>query len=70
MKGLLIVCLCLLLMIAVPGLALERPPLHQAVITLCEKSYPEHTITAFDGFGNEEAGQWALILTKEGHMCW
>ena len=66
MKGLLIVCLCLLLMIAVPGLALERPPLHQAVITLCEKSYPEHTITAFDGFGNEEAGQWALILTKEG----
>ncbi|MGI6695821.1 MAG: SH3 domain-containing protein [Christensenellales bacterium] len=68
MKRFVVVCLCLLA-IALGVSALERPPLHPDVIALCKKAYPEYTITASDGFGDDRAGQWALVLTKgEEHV--
>lgn len=68
MKKPLSVCLFLALLTCLlpPAHALERPTLHPDVIALCQKAYPEHSITTSDGFGNEAAGQWALVLTKEG----
>lgn len=61
-------CLLVLcgLVFALGASALERPPLHPAVIHLCKQEYPAHVITVSDGFGDERAGQWALILSKAG----
>ena len=65
-------CLCCLAGIAlllglVPlAAALERPPLHPDVQALCQQQYPGYAITAVDGYGDARAGQWALVLSKEG----
>lgn len=61
-------CLVILgvLTLAPKAVALERPPLPEKVRALCQEHYPEHVITAADGFGDDEAGQWALVLTKGG----
>lgn len=54
------------LALPLPSRAQDRPPLHPAVKDLCKTRYPGHEITAFSGFGNDDAGQWALVLSKEG----
>ncbi|MBR5224938.1 MAG: SH3 domain-containing protein [Clostridia bacterium] len=38
-----------------------------AVIERCERSYPGYAVLAGDGYDDGENGQWALVLTKDGH---
>lgn len=66
MKGRLCLLALCLMAVALSASALERPPLHPTVIALCQEAYPDYAITASDGFGNAEAGQWALVLSKAG----
>ena len=58
--------LALLLCMAGSALALEGVPLPGAVVTLCESAYPDYEIAAFDGWGNDAKGQFALILSRDG----
>ncbi len=44
----------------------ENRPLPKAVQVLCQEHYPEHILTDHSGYGNEQQGQLALVLTKEG----
>jgi len=43
-----------------------KPPLAQAVIDLCHHALPGWRISAYDGWGNERLGQWALALSMDG----
>jgi len=72
MKRAFILCLCLIGLCCVLVLALadegpEEAPLPEAVNALCQERYPGHVITDYSGFGNEQQGRWALVLTKEGN---
>lgn len=69
MKKLCVLLLCIILMVGLlpSGIGEERPPLPQAVMALCQQYYPEHTLSQHSGFGDEQQGQWALVLSKDGN---
>ena len=58
--------LAALLCAASMALGEEEARLPQAVVVLCEQAYPGVKIAAFDGWGDEERGQYALILSQDG----
>ena len=65
MKRFIILLLCLALPIS--GLAgpTEHPELPGAVRKLCHDRYPGYEISSATGFGDDGAGQYALVLSKE-----
>lgn len=54
-----------MMMLCTAALAAEGAKLPQAVQTLCESAHPGYAIAAYHGWGNEDGGQFALIL-KQG----
>ncbi|NLZ89537.1 MAG: hypothetical protein GX916_08565, partial [Clostridiales bacterium] len=49
--------------------AQEQAPLPPAVRALIQETHPQHTVTAFSGYGDDAMGQWALALThNEQHV--
>ena len=63
----LIICACITLLVGLssPACATANPTFPKAVLDLIAEQYPEHTITSKSGFGNEQQGQYALVLNKE-----
>lgn len=58
-------CLILLLSVLTLGaFAQEKTSLPSAVSVLCETVYPGQTISAYSGWGDDKAGQFALILSQ------
>lgn len=71
MKKMICALLCALMMVTGLVMAEEKRPLPQVVKALCQAEYPDHAIAAHHGWGNEDAGQWALVLKKgeENMLC-
>lgn len=67
MMKVLIICACITLLVGLssPACATANPTFPKAVLDLIAEQYPEHTITSKSGFGNEQQGQYALVLNKE-----
>ncbi len=61
--------LLFVLMLALPcvfACAEIKEKLPQAVLNLCAAVHPGYEIAVHDGWGNEQSGQFALILSKDG----
>lgn len=48
------------------GDAGARPAPPEAVARLCRAKYPEHAVASASGWGGDQAGQWALALSRQG----
>jgi len=44
-----------------------QPTLPDAVIALCDTAWPGYRIARLSGFGDAQRGQWALVLSRDGH---
>lgn len=55
--------LCLLLC---AGAQAQESALPQAVTALCAAAHPGYAVAAQDGWGDEERGQFALVLSRDG----
>lgn len=65
MKRLITLLLCFVLPLSSLAGATEHPELPEAVQKLCRDHYPDHEISSASGFGDNSAGQYALVLMKE-----
>lgn len=45
----------------------DEDVLPNAVIALCQSSYPQYEVAVYDGWGTDERGQFALVLSSGGH---
>lgn len=60
-------CLLCVFSLLAPTLAQgEAFPLPAAVQALLKAQFPDHALTSFSGFGNEESGQFALVVSRAG----
>lgn len=68
MKKTWVLCICLALLVGLlpPSFAAANPALPQVVLDLIAQKYPAHTLTSKSGFGDEQQGQYALVLSKDG----
>lgn len=54
------------LLLCLPAAAEPLPPLPEAVSALWRERWPDHSLTQYSGWGGEAAGQWALVLSRQG----
>lgn len=64
MKKSMILLLALLMLAAGAWAEEEETPLPQSVRKLCEEIHPGYAVAAHDGWGSEQAGQFALVLKR------
>lgn len=56
----------MLIMLCASACAEKEVPLPKEVLALCDGAHPGYAVAVHDGWGNEEVGQFALILSKDG----
>ena len=66
MKRLLAWMILLLCLLSACACAQEEIALPQGVADLCARVHPGYAIAAYDGWGDETCGQFALILSRDG----
>lgn len=60
------VLLMMLVILCASACAEEAVELPEAVLKLCEQAHPGYAVAMYDGWGNADVGQFALILSKDG----